>query len=53
MTKEKWFSVIRHILTFTGGLLVLKGTIEESVAEQVIASVMTLVGLVWGQVEKK
>jgi hypothetical protein len=53
MTKEKWYSIIRHALTFVGGLLVLKGTIDESVSEQVIASIMTLVGLVWGQVEKK
>jgi len=52
MKKEKWYSVIRHTLTFIGGILVLKGTIEESVAEQIIAGLMTLIGLVWGQVEK-
>ena len=52
MTKQKWYSVIRHTLTFVGGILVVKGTIEESVAEQIVAGVMTLVGLVWGQVEK-
>ena len=53
MTKEKWYSVIRHTLTFVGGVLVVKGTIDESVAEQIVAGVMTLIGLVWGQVEKK
>ena len=53
MTKEKWFSIIRHTLTFTGGILVLKGTVDESVAEQIIAGIMTLVGLIWGQTEKK
>ena len=52
MTKEKWFSVIRHTLTFVGGIMVMKGLVDESVAEQIIAGVMTLVGLVWGQVEK-
>lgn len=52
MTKEKWYSVIRHTLTFVGGILVMKGLVEESVADQIIAGVMTLVGLVWGQVEK-
>jgi len=52
MTKEKWYSIIRHTLTFAGGMLVLKGTIDESVANQIIAGVMTLVGLIWGQVEK-
>jgi len=53
MTKEKWYSVIRHTLTFVGGILVMKGTIDESVAEQIISGVMTLTGLIWGQVEKK
>jgi len=52
MTKEKWYSIIRHTLTFAGGMLVLKGYIDESVANQIIAGVMTLVGLIWGQVEK-
>jgi hypothetical protein len=53
MKKENIYSLIRHTLTFVGGLLVLKGTIEESVSEQIIAGVMTLIGLIWGQVEKK
>lgn len=53
MKKEKLYSIIRHTLTFVGGILVLKGSIDESMAEQVIASVMTLIGVIWGQVEKK
>ena len=52
MTKEKWYSVIRHTLTFVGGIMVMKGLVEESIADQIIAGVMTLIGLVWGQVEK-
>lgn len=52
MKKEKIYSIIRHTLTFVGGILVLKGSIDESTAEQVIASVMTLIGLIWGQLEK-
>lgn len=53
MTKEKWFSLIRHTLTFVGGILVLKGVIEESVVEQVISGVITLTGIIWGQIEKE
>jgi len=52
MKKEKIYSIIRHTLTFVGGMLVLKGTLEESVAQEIIAGIMTLIGLVWGQVEK-
>ena len=53
MKKEKWYSIIRHTLTFIGGILVLKGTIDESMSEQIVAGVMTLVGLIWGQLEKE
>lgn len=52
MKKEKWFSIIRHTLTFVGGILVLQGSIEENVVEQIIAGTMTLIGLIWGQIEK-
>ena len=53
MNKQKWFSVIRHTLTFVGGILVMKGLIDESVVEQIISGVMTLTGLVWGQLDKE
>jgi len=53
MSKEKWYSIIRHTLTFVGGILVMKGTIDENTAEQIISGIMTLTGLIWGQVEKK
>lgn len=53
MTKEKWFSVIRHTLTFVGGILVLKGTIDESTLQQVVSGIMTLTGVVWGILDKK
>jgi len=53
MSKEKWYSVIRHTLTFVGGILVTKGIVDESVAEQIISGIMTLTGLIWGQLDKK
>lgn len=53
MKKAQWMSVIRHTLTFVGGLLVIKGTLDESTSEQIISGLMTLVGLVWGVLDKK
>lgn len=53
MTKEKWYSLIRHSLTYVGGILVMKGALDESVATEIISGVMTLIGLVWGQIDKK
>jgi hypothetical protein len=52
MSKEKVLGVVRHILTFTGGILVAKGFIEESVSGELIGSVMTIIGLVWSIVDK-
>lgn len=53
MKKEMIFSVIRHTLTFVGGLLVIKGTIDQDTMEQVVSGVLTLTGLIWGIVDKK
>lgn len=53
MSKTQVLSLIRHTLTFVGGVLITQGTIEESVVEQIIATSLTLIGLVWGVIEKK
>jgi len=53
MSKDKIFSIVRHTLTFVGGILVMKGTLDESVAEQIISGIMTLTGLIWGQLDKE
>lgn len=52
MTKEQVFGIIRHTLTFVGGLLVMKGLIEESVLEGLISGLITTTGLIWSIVEK-
>lgn len=53
MNKDKWLSVIRHTLTFVGGILVVKGTIDESLVQQLTAGLMALIGTIWGIVEKE
>jgi hypothetical protein len=52
LTKEQTLGVIRHILTFTGGVLIAKGLIDESLITDIIGAAMTLVGGVWSIVEK-
>lgn len=47
MNKAKVMSVVRHILTGLGALLIAKGWIEESFVEEVIGFVLTLTGLLW------
>lgn len=53
VTKEKVFGIIRHTLTFVGGFLVMKGMIDESVLEVIIASTLTLTGAIWSIFDKK
>jgi hypothetical protein len=53
MSKEQLLGVIRHGLTFLGGLLVTKGLLDEGILQEVLGAVMTLVGSVWSVVAKK
>lgn len=53
MKKEVVLGVVRHVLTFFGGLLVTKGLLAEGVSEQIIGGLVSLVGLVWSVVSKK
>ena len=52
MKKEQILSVVRHTLTFFGGLLVMKGFIEESTAQEVIGGLITLISAIWSVIEK-
>jgi hypothetical protein len=51
--KDQLLGLIRHALTFVGGIIVAKGLVDESLSEEVIGGVMTLVGAVWSIVNKK
>lgn len=53
MSKERILGVVRHTLTFVGGVLVMKGLIDEVVATEIIGGVMTLAGTIWSIFEKK
>jgi hypothetical protein len=50
--KNTILSLIRHALTFGGGLLVAKGLISEDTTQQLVAAIPTFVGLVWGAVDE-
>jgi len=47
MNKQSILGVVRHILTFGGGLLVAKGTIEEPMMLEAVGSIITLIGIIW------
>lgn len=52
MTKEQVLGIVRHVLTFVGGVLVAKGLATESLSGELIGAAMTLIGGIWSIVAK-
>jgi hypothetical protein len=52
MSKDQKMGVIRHVLTFVGGIFLAKGIIDESTLTDVVASIMVLVGTAWSLWDK-
>jgi hypothetical protein len=53
LTQEQLLGIIRHTLTFVGGILVMKGLVDESGWTEVSGAVITLVGGIWSFIVKK
>ncbi len=53
MTKEQIQGIVRHVLTFLGGILVLQGVVEESLINELIGGVVALAGTLWSIFSKK
>ena len=52
MKKDIILGIVRHTLTFAGGILVAKGLLEQGVLAEIIGGVMTVVGGVWSIIDK-
>jgi len=52
LTKEQILGILRHVLTFGGGILIMKGIVDEGLWAEITGGVITLVGSVWSVVEK-
>jgi len=53
MKQEQVLGLVRHMLTFVGGIVVANGILTESMSADVIGAIMTLVGAVWSIVSNK
>jgi len=53
MNKEQVMGIIRHTLTFVGGILIIKGLAAEGMVNETIGAVMTAVGAVWSLIKNK
>lgn len=50
---EKTLGIIRHVLTFAGGLFVTKGYVSDSLVEELIGGIVTIIGAIWSIKSKK
>ena len=53
LTKEQVLGIVRHGLTFIGGLLITKGLLDQGTLSELIGATSTLVGVIWSMIEKK
>ena len=53
LTREQVLGIVRHTLTFVGGIVVMKGLADEGTVNEIIGGVLTLVGAVWSVIAKK
>jgi hypothetical protein len=52
LTKEQVLGIIRHTLTFVGGILIAKGLIDDTTVTEIIGGVCTLTGAIWSVINK-
>jgi hypothetical protein len=53
MTKEQLEGLLRHTLTFVGGILVVKGYLDEAAWAEISGAAITLAGTLWSVLAKK
>ena len=52
LSKEQILGIIRHSLTFVGGVLVMRGLVDEPVVTEIIGGFMTFAGAIWSVIDK-
>jgi hypothetical protein len=53
MKKEQVLGIVRHVLTFVGGIVVMKGLATDSMVQEIVGTALTLVGSIWSVVAKQ
>ena len=53
LTKEQILGIVRHTLTFIGGIVIARGLVVETLVTEVIGGVLTLTGAIWSIIDKK
>ena len=53
LSKDQLLGIVRHSLTFIGGILITKGLIDESLFTELTGGILTLTGAIWSIINKK
>jgi flagellar motor component MotA len=53
MDKNQLLGMVRHALTFIGGMLIMKGTIDATEWAEMSGSLIAVVGGIWSIMDKK
>lgn len=52
LSKEQVLGIVRHALTFVGGIFVMKGLLDETIVTEIVGGAVTLTGAIWSIVVK-
>ncbi len=52
LTKEQVLGIVRHALTFIGGIVIARGLVDETLVTECIGGVLTLTGAIWSIINK-
>jgi len=52
MSKEQVMGIVRHVLTFVGGILILKGYTDDATYMALSGLISTAIGSIWSIVNK-
>jgi hypothetical protein len=52
LTKEQVLGIVRHSLTFIGGIIVMKGIADEATVTEIVGGIVTLTGAIWSIISK-
>lgn len=53
MNYEMVMGLVRHLLTFGGGIVIAKGWADEATVTQIVAGAVALGGVIWSFLSKK
>ena len=51
-SKDQLMGIVRHSLTFIGGIFITKGLIDESMLNELMGGAIALTGAIWSIIEK-